>query len=81
MSARELDFFVAGRQLSALKFSLMFDIFNPELKERANQIKNQISILCDNISSGEITDLVLIKRFQEDFSVQVMQLRRENITS
>jgi hypothetical protein len=23
----------------------------------------------------------LIKRFQEDFSVQVMQLRRENITS
>ena len=81
MSVRECDFFVAGRQLYALKASVTFEMFKPELRERANQIKNQITILCENISSREIIDLLLIKRFTEDFTAQVMRLRRENMTT
>ena len=81
MFVRERDFFDAGRQLYALKASLTFNVFNPELRERANQIKNQITVLCENISSGEMIDLVLIKRFTEDFTAQVMRLRRENMTT
>ena len=41
-------------------------------------MKNQITIFCDNIKSGEITDLILIKRLKEEFIAQFMRLRREN---
>jgi len=43
-----------------------------------NKMKNQITIFCDNIKSGEITDLILIKRLKEEFITQFMRLRREN---
>jgi len=78
MSVRERDFFVVGREMYALKFSLKFNVFKPELRERANEMKNQITIFCDNIKSGEITDLILIKRLKDDFIAQFMRLRREN---
>ncbi len=78
MSVRERDFFVVGREMYALKFYLKFNVFKPELRERANKMKNQITIFCDNIKSGEITDLILIKRLKEEFIAQFMRLRREN---
>jgi len=78
MSVRERDFFVVGREMYALKFYLKFNAFKPELRERANKMKNQITIFCDNIKSGEITDLILIKRLKEEFIAQFMRLRRDN---
>lgn len=79
MSSRDIEFFDMGRHLCALNAMLTFDTFKPELQERANQIKRQITVLCDNISSGHITNLWLIKRFFSEFTEQVVQLRQENM--
>jgi len=79
MSSRDIEFFDLGRHLCALNAMLTFDTFKPELQERANQIKRQITVLCDNISSGHITNLWLIKRFFSEFTKQIVRLRQENM--
>jgi hypothetical protein len=78
MTDREIEFFDLGRHLCSLNAMVTFDTFKPELQERANQIKRQITILCDNISSGQLTNLWLIQRFFRDFTEQIVQLRQEN---
>jgi hypothetical protein len=78
MTDREIEFFDLGRHLCSLNAMVTFDTFKPELQERANQIKRQITILCDNISSGQLTNLGLIRRFFRDFTEQIVQLRQEN---
>jgi len=78
MSSREIEFFDLGRHFCSLNAMVTFDTYKPELRERAIQIKREITILCDNISSGQLTNLWLIKRLFRDFTEQIVQLRQEN---
>jgi len=81
MTSREIEFFVLARKFSIMNIYLSFQVFKPELRERALQIDYRISTLCQNVASGNITDYRLIKRFLGDLSREVMQLRWENNSS
>jgi len=81
MTSREIEFFVLARKFSAMNAYVSFGAFKVELRERAHQIGEQISTLCDNIASGNITDYRLIRRFHEELLRAVIQLKRENNSS
>ena len=81
MTSREIQFFVLARKFSIMNIYLSFGTFKPELKERALQLDNQISTLCQNVASGNITDYHLIKRFHDELSREMTQLHRENNSS
>jgi hypothetical protein len=78
MSSREIDFFVLGRKFSAINAYVVFTVFKPELVERARQIHERVTTLCDSIVAGHVSNYYVIERFLAEFHKLILELRREN---
>jgi len=78
MTSREIDFFVLGRKFSAINAYVSFTTFKPDLVQKARQIHDGVTTLCDSIVSGHLTNYFVIKRLLDEFYEQIVYLRREN---
>jgi len=78
MSSREIDFFVLGCTFSAINSYVVFTVFKPELVQRARQIHEGVTTLCDSIAAGHVSNYYVIKRLLDEFHEQILELRREN---